>query len=291
MIANPLIDVISHIMWQPTSNCLANCRACYVSESTMKSDALNTEIVDAVYRSKKYVCYQFTVSLDILRHASLPLIEEMKFVWKETLREDSPELCVTAHDWNTVLWWAREMKMTNDSFLRPITLLSLSSFPSLGKICDEVRTICGQHNVKLNFNYMVKGNEKDSKPFEMGVRYADQVYLVLQKPTLGGELPTSNLQNWFIARGIVKKQAPSKLIEDQCIKDSVSFINSEECCGAGNKKMHVWPNGQATGCPYDAKALVKSGQHPMECCKISEAIRVLNEALKNKPKAIEKEVA
>jgi hypothetical protein len=168
--------------------------------------------------------------------------------------------------------------MTVDQFLKPITLLSLSVFPVLGKNIAEMIEQCHHNDTKVNFNYMVVGNEQDNKFFEMGCRYADQIYLVLKKPALGDVVPPDDLTNWLKARELAKMFAgknPQKVIEDHCVMDALTHLHTRCLCPAGATKRHVWPDGKMTDCPYDSHQICGDEEHPMAHCKISEAISEL----------------
>ena len=263
-------EYVGHIMWQPTANCTMGCKDCYVAKSN--STEVNVQTILDIYFHQTITCNQFTISADNLLSFPKALHDALRCVWKLYPDTSLPELCVTANSWNTVLCWAREMNMNVDQFLKPITILSLSNFPPLGKNVGEMIEQCHTNNTKVNFNYMVKGGEEDSKYFDMGCRYADQVYLVYKKAPLGEEQCAESFSNWLKARKIGKEIAPNKIIEDQCIMDALHYIHTGHKCGAGKKKAQVWPNGKLTGCPDDSNQTCGD----MGTCKICEVVRGTN---------------
>lgn len=273
------LDHTHHVMWQPTANCSCRCAGCYVPQ--MKQDEIDIEIAKKVFSTREIICTQFTLSADNLTQFPKELKDCVRGIWKHYPKHMKqtingieievtglPELCVTANSWNTVLCWARDLDMTVDQFLQPVSILSLSTFPALGKNIAEVIDQCHSCGTKVNYNYMVKGGEKDSKSFEMGCRYADHVYLVLKKAPLGQEQDPQDYYNWLAARDIAKREAENKLDVDACVLDVIHYIHTGHPCGAGRTKKHVWPNGVTTGCPYDSNQTCGG----MEKCKIFDVV-------------------
>ena len=260
------VDYIDHIMWQPTANCSCRCAGCYVPQ--MKTSEVDINIALEVFSIGSVHCNQFTLSADNLTQFPKDLKDCVRGVWRKYPDASLPELCVTAHSWTTVLCWARDLDMTVDEFLKPISILSLSTFPSLGKNIAEMMDQCHHNDTKVNYNYMVKGGEADSKSFDMGCRYADQIYLVLKKAPLGQAQDPTDFANWLKARSLVKVVAANKLIEDVCVLDSIHKIHTGKPCGAGRNKRHVWPNAVTTGCPYDSNQTCGG----MDSCRIFEVI-------------------
>lgn len=250
-----------HIMYQPIFACSLSCDGCYLhaSKSAKYDGPLKTDIVDLIFDSRRVACSQFTLSLDTVNprlEKFKPLRELLVRLFKYYKNESTwlPDLCITAHNLNTIRLWATSINMTLEKFLAPIYLLSLSTFPVLGKQCSELQEVCQQTNTKLNFNTMVS-DEKDweiSKSFEMGCRYADQIYLVLKKAPLGLNQNSSAFRNWLKARKFARENYSNKLHEDVCVLDSIHYNQTFKPCGAGTKKIHVWPNGRVSSCPYDS---------------------------------------
>jgi hypothetical protein len=234
----------------------------------MESTGFNLEIAKKVFSTREIVCNQFTLSADNLTQFPKELKDCVRGIWKKYPDGSLPELCVTANSWTTIQCWARDTDMSVDEFIKPISILSLSTFPSLGKNITEMVEQCHRLDVKVNFNYMVKGGEKDSKSFEMGCRYADHVYLVLKKAPLGQEQDPQDYYNWLAARDLAKKEAKNKLDIDACVLDVIHYIHTGKPCGAGRTKEHVWPNGVTTGCPYDSHQTCGG----MDKCRIFDVV-------------------
>ena len=247
---------LDHVAWQPTSNCQASCPGCYIQNSLSASyrGPVKDSIVSLIYEEQKVVCKQFTISLDSIPKPPQDVVDILNRVWSEYVSppNDLPELCVTAQSWTAVLYWVRAMEISEEQFLNAISILSLSNLPTLGKVCAEVVSKCQLANTRLNYNRMADKDLSDSKAFEMGLRYTDQTYLVLKKAPLGQRQNDEDVINWFKARAIARKQAPGKAIDDTCMRDSERFSNTQLTCNAGIHKLHVWPDGHVTGCPYDS---------------------------------------
>jgi hypothetical protein len=278
---------VSHIMWQPTATCKLSCPGCYVPKMQLESASVDAKIALDVYSNKSVTCRQFTLSADDLTHFPNGLKTIVRGIWAKYPDSSLPDLCVTANSWNTVQCWARDLDMTVDQCLKPVSMLSLSTFPVLGKNISFMVEQCHANNTKVNFNYVVRGGEEQNKYFEMGVLYADQVYLVLKKPALGEPLPRQDLVNWMKARQYAKIYAgkkPEKIIEDQCVMDSMSYNDCGQCCSAHTSKSQVWPNGTMTGCPYDSHQThgdICSCAIPVELKALKKELKIEADALEN----------
>jgi len=250
----------------------------------METTSIDTKIALDVFSTKAVTCRQFTLSADDLTHFPQELKDIVRGIWRKYPDTSLPNLCVTANSWNTVQRWARELEMSVNEFLKPIHILSMSTFPVLGKNIAEMIEQCHANNTMVNFNYMVKGGEEGNKYFSMGCMYADQVYLVLKKPALGDPMPREDLTNWMKARVLAKALAgknPEKIIEDHCVMDSMFYNDCGQCCSAHTSKSHVWPNGCITGCPYDSRQT----NGDISCCAIPVELKALKNELKIEAKS------
>jgi MoaA/NifB/PqqE/SkfB family radical SAM enzyme len=117
------------------------------------------------------------------------------------------------------------------------------------------------------------------------------VHLVLEKNALGEEQNEESMKAWFAARKLVP---PEKLVQDACIEDSYKKLKSGLTCSAGISKLHIWPDGRVSGCPYDSKHIMhqsvgkeydvwnelnrvvnEKSCHSMDHCKIPEILSKL----------------
>lgn len=321
----PGLVEVYNVMWQPIYRCIMGCSGCYVADSPSSKykGKPNTEIIDLIYKDKKVICQQFTISLDTILPKDIEdlgdLLSSIKALWNiykeaddcgcnSTVRksiegENLPQLCVTAYNYNTIRQWYKAMNMTEQEFLAPLTLLSLSNFPSLEKNSLILQEKCKASRTLLNFNCMVTEKTAGSRAFRMGYTYADQVYLVLKKSPLGSEQAVDAIRHWFEAKKEVPKE---KLMEDACLQDTVILLKDKYKCGAGINKVHIWPDGSVSGCPYDAhhivtkidksritknvkantwteiqKAVLDRTCHSMDFCKIPQAFTKLIKQKKN----------
>jgi hypothetical protein len=257
---------LQHIMWQPTFNCPQKCKGCYINQSpaAQYTFPISDQILKLIYEDDKVRCDQLTIALDSFHSPPQFLIDALKKVWTAHREEKlpfPPELCVNVYSWNMALCWARAMGLSDLDFLKPLTMLSLSTLPVQGKQCSALHELCHSASVTLNYNHTVTKQDLDSKSFEMGVRYADHVHLVLHKNTLGSSHSDESWESWFKARKLVQKWAPEKLKVDTCITESLRFVATKKSCGAGITKVHIWPDNSVTGCPYDALHLTTSNDY------------------------------
>ena len=273
-------------MWQPVFKCGQGCKGCYVeaSESALYEGPFRDDILTLVYESRQVACDQFTVSLDPVNpeskpqyKASLNSLQGLWGLYGKTSVIALPDLCVTAYNWNSVLVWARALGLTPEEFLKPLGILSLSNFPVQGKKCSELQELCKKTNTTLNYNYMVQ-EDLEQNSFNMGARYADQIYLVLQKSALGQEQSPKALKSWIKVRKNIKEQYPNKLIEDACVMDSLHYNHTQKPCGAGSKKVHVWPDATVTACPYDSHHIRRGKNNTKEMF-----LEELQAAIEDKP--------
>jgi len=281
------ITYVSHIMWQPTLECALHCDGCYM-KSFAKGHEIprpNADILNTIFVERRLYCHQFTVSLDNVLNYPVQILDGLRFlidIYQTKTKDSLPQLCITANNWNTVQCWCREINVEPRNFLKHLSIVSLSNFPIQGKKCDELKELCKSTDTILNFNKMVNHGDHDRKSFEMGVRYADQVYLVLKKNALGDAQDVGAVKDWIRARKKVKEIAPEKLIEDVCVLASLRRNCGGTWCDAGYGKKHVWPTGTITGCPYDAKQVANETEHhPMVNCHISKALINLKKDLES----------
>lgn len=311
----PGVVHVENVMWQPQFNCEVDCKGCYVAESlSSKFQGLNTDILELVFLREKILCSQFTISLDTVNHHDERLALTLRGLWnfyreaqrcncENTTRfEHLPELCVTAFNLDTVKGWAYEMGLTLEQFLYPLTVLSLSNMPAHRDIAEGLHILTKESKTTLNYNRMVTKSGVSDTAFQVGVENSDQTYLVLEKAPLGGEQSVDAIDRWFQARS---KVPSDKLAMDACIEDSTQKIREGIKCGAGISKIHVWPTGAVSGCPYDAhhvitgvstepvnvfeeveRAVLDRPCHSMDKCTIASALQDLMKKRKNQAGAV-----
>jgi hypothetical protein len=178
------------------------------------------------------------------------LLREIWEIYQITKEEhEQPELCITVKHQSSLSIWANALGLTLKEFLKPLSMLSLSNMPPLGKNCTTLAKLCEDTATTLNYNLVAtKLGHKE----EIGIRYAHQTCLVLRKKPLGESPEVSDI----IALQNV----------DACIGNLVG-----RPCGAGIHFLHVWPGGIVTGCPYDSNFVQAPDQEGYifeEICKI-----------------------
>jgi hypothetical protein len=290
---------IDHIIWQPQFKCINHCKGCYIKDSKVSKyqGSINLDIIDLIFDSEKVKCEQFTLSIDNFIHKQDELINAIKEVWKryENTTKEKPALCITLYDYNTLVRLVAHLNMTIQQFLTPVSILSLSNFPASGRTCEEFKEHCTASKTILGYNKVITQDVKDNQVFNIGCRYADQVYLVLHKNPLGEEQDKCMISYWRQAIEVVNKSKgpATTLILDSCVIDSTKQETAFKC-SAGLRKVTIWPNGTVSGCPYDTNHIVNPNQeegavannlsnlvnytrcHPMKFCMIIKAFVILN---------------
>lgn len=303
-------------MWQPIFECTQGCKGCYVaaSPSSRYSGRLRQDIIDLIYVSEAVRCDQFTISLDTLKQPHDALVTTLKWLWwfyaqgqdcgcdnvtRKSLNDKPlPELCITVRNWATLLLWAKWMDMSVSEFLQPLTLVSLSRFPVKRTTCEQMKQLMQNSKTVLNYNRLAEPIRRKAE-FDNGTEFADHVYVVYQKKPLGYEQSEEALQQVTdIAGRATSRRADCKsIVIDKCLRDASKFNKSGFTCDAAIHKVHVWPDGSATGCPYDSRhvavqairhrslthgydtwdelqrAIVHRKCHPMELCKIPQMLK------------------
>jgi hypothetical protein len=165
--------------------------------------------------------------------------------------------------------------------LENVRVISLSNISDLkDKILEEIR----ETDVSINWNMMPsRTTDKEIRLYE---GLADTIHVILEKPALGGEISGEYLTRYFEACRVVPEE---KLELDTCVNASIDHLFQGIKCSAGIDRIHIWPNGAVTGCPYDSHgleevrekditksldiAIKKRGNHPFDHCRIPDAIR------------------
>lgn len=239
-----------HIMWQPTFLCSRGCKYCYVFQNPKRNhQSCNVEIVDLIFNQKKVGCNQFTVSLDRINNPPDKLILVLKTVVDHQDSSGINNLCITVHTMEDFQWWAYALGMSPLEFFNAISHLSISRLPKreeYQRLLLNLRDSTSQLT-KLTYN-ATSINLEDQ---ELLRRL--HIYHILIKPPAGQSIekqePTTK---WF-----KDKQLADELgllhSSDQCVLDSYRRLTKGWSCGAGITKVHIWPDGSATGCPYDSK--------------------------------------
>lgn len=250
---------ISHVMWQPINACTKNCKGCYANQSPQDKGYGGSELLYLVYSDQpKIIANQFTISLDTIKTIPSELYNSLNKLWSEVylLRKGDPEknflpeLCLTTRDFSTLDFWCKNLEMTAEDFLNPVSVISFSDDLEKGM---ESLNGCDVH---YNRNLLVK--DQLSKPYDFN-RIFDSVYVTLFKYPLGTtstkEEGVNHLRNWseVILRA---DESRCKVIPDACVVDAFKWKFEQKACTAGIDKVHVWAKGACTGCPYDAKRII-----------------------------------
>ena len=84
--------------------------------------------------------------------------------------------------------------------------------------------------------------------------YVDMSYVILHKTGLGNK-------NDLVRIGYFKEalheidtwpeEYKKKIFVDHCVQDAFKFKKTGNGCSANVSKLHVWPDGHISGCPYN----------------------------------------
>lgn len=252
---------IDHIMWQPFFQCLLKCNNCYMHKAFPQGYAeCNTEILNLIFgKEQKINCDQLTISVDTVD--SVP--ENLKIALNHmisiyALNQSSneltlPKLCITVNNFNSFISWIWKWSSWNalsyESIFPYIHLISFTKPPMQYEI-----KMLRKYNPEINIaiNHIARKNQLPTaieKSFQNKIK-PNFLHLLIEKQPLGLPTKLSRILNYFfIASKSINNLNISKFIRiDACGKDNLS----NEYCSAGIGKIHIWPNGAVTGCPYDS---------------------------------------
>jgi hypothetical protein len=149
------------------------------------------------------------------------------------------------------------MGLSLRKFLEPVSLLSLSNLPTLGKLCEDLARACEASDTILNYNKVATRKTAKDKHFKTGCRAAEMIYVIMYKPPLGGDVhPDSLAHTAATLDSAAEEVGRTKVNLDTCVLEAARYRLEGLACSAGISKVTVWPDGSATGCPYDSNHIV-----------------------------------
>ncbi len=257
------------IFIQPSYGCALDCKGCYVKESVQNGQMpreLIKEFLEYLFTGYRIQTRQITIAVDNLpegngdqstrdRHIMLGTLKTAVDLKKET--KSDTELHVTANSYAALYkYWRQIGPFYIDNERSPVNLISYSHIPKsvLFKMRDYFAT---KSHTQINYNYTPDGNWA---AYEEALKVVDMSYFVLHKAGLGHRNDPKQIQLYKEGLRFVDtlpEELKKKVVVDSCVTDSYDFLKTGHGCSANIRKIHIWPDGHVSGCPYN-----KEGGHP-----------------------------
>jgi hypothetical protein len=114
-------------------------------------------------------------------------------------------------------------------------------------------SILNTTSTAINYNWIPKQDELEK--FLAVLKYVDTAYLILRKCGLGRKQSTKSIQEYqSILKQldtVLNEENKKKIIIDSCVVDSYNYLTQGHGCRANIGKIHIWPDGHVSGCPYN----------------------------------------
>lgn len=246
------IKILNAVFIQPTFSCAKSCPGCYIKESVQAgqmSKELLASIIRYMWISNRFQVHQITLAVDDLPDNEMAII--MIHSLKEVLRLKSVygkrvELHLTCNSMKTL-----DKYIDSGISLRYIAMnADMISFSHLSEQ-DELLLEYLRSFTKVNYNYMPGGN---LNAYREMLKHVDMSYLLFFKTGLGrlnDPRAISRFKETIIAMANWGSEERSKIIVDGCIRDAAKYQVSGFGCSANISRIHIWPDGHVTGCPYN----------------------------------------
>ena len=236
---------IDHIAYQVINECKNYCQNCYLRDKDTDPSVIEelTELIE----SGKLFCWDFTISLNSIIHSVVPRFQVYNLI--RVLRNSHIDVNITVHDIDDLLYWI------------PPSALSMVRGVSMSRISDRCIKRLLHWNKKLRIRQAViaRGTVNHLQKLPQNA----QRFLILEKQPLGDKAL------WFSTKAY---QHTTEKLEDFLPDTCVSEIKEHGTCRAGSGRIHIWPDGSVTACPYDSKR-----RNPVEGSlleRITEAINI-----------------
>jgi hypothetical protein len=246
------MKMLNAVFIQPTFSCALNCKGCYVKESK-QAGQMNRELLCSTIRymwiSTKFQVNQITLAVDDMPENEMSII--MLDALREVLRLKSVygkkvELHLTCNSMKTL-----DKYIDIGIPLRYIAMnVDLISFSHLSEE-DELRLEYFRSYTKVNYNYMPGGN---LNAYRAMLKHVDMSYFLFYKTGLGrlnDPRAISRFKESLAAIANWSQEERSKITVDGCIRDAAKYQVSGFGCSANISRIHIWPDGHVTGCPYN----------------------------------------
>jgi MoaA/NifB/PqqE/SkfB family radical SAM enzyme len=257
---------IDAIFIQPTYGCALNCSGCYVKESIQNGQMpkrIFKEFLEYIYSSGRVNVGQVTVAVDNLPEGFSDKEKRDYGIMLETyksaieLKRESgskTELHLTVNSYPAYVKYLRKVGVSNQphNSPSPVNLVSYSHIaPKFVEIFERSYKKYEEGDPQINYNYMPDGKWDN---YAEALKFVHMSYFVLHKPGLGNRLDPMQVQLYKEGLRFVDtlpRELKKKVIVDSCVTDSHDFLSTGYGCSANIRKIHVWPDGHVSGCPYN----------------------------------------
>jgi len=263
------------ILWQ-LSACNKNCKDCYVKGSLAASIqrlGKQEEVRRHLLETKKLYCNQLTISVDKDARHFIGLVLRERHKFQET------KLHLTVKSFKT---WLEEIQLPLDG----VDMLTLSKPVKDKEELEKLETLLDIHpNLRLGLNVILTDYlpwRLDIQPF-LQKKLVHSIYVIFKKPRLGGLVRPGEIENffkslWTLQSSFKEVSKYTNLYLDHCISRQYTNLLTGKGydCSAGIDRIHIWPDGSITGCPYDGDLVVdpEKSPRPEEHCDVARVARL-----------------
>lgn len=260
---------IDHLMIQPTYNCALNCNKCYVKEHEIANSRvlLGSDIWSNLFISlslaEKVQPKQITIALDDLpitpdkmtiRAEMLNIIRNFISIFKD--RNKETVVAATSNSWKTFSEYDLTQRPLSYDPSFDLVTLSYPPRPHLMNGLEKLRQngVVFNQNITIDTITPLSLEEHLRNTLIINSQYFDSFYLLLLKDYSSNRPNNQNIQDVIELIYRLKDNLPyevsEKIVIDDCLTDSLNYLEKGHTCSAGISKIHVWPDGRVSGCPY-----------------------------------------
>lgn len=263
------MKIFDAVFIQPTYGCALNCPGCYVKESVKhKQVQANTicDFLEWLWDGSRVYTRQITLAVDNLPpthnynwHTMVKTMD--KCLELRQKYGNRTEFHMTVHSVKALIEYLGAAKK-----LCGYPLVDLLSISDITGTHDEWcwLSVARDSGQKINWNYTVPtsidgldGGYTELNRFYMAINCVDTVHLVLHKPGLGESYTSEVIEAYKkflrVLNNNLNPEQKTKIIVDGCVRDSYNFVTKGYGCGANTRKIHLWPDGHVSGCPYNTR--------------------------------------
>lgn len=252
---------LNSVFVQPTYGCALFCKACYV-QGSVKGKQLSVDSLSSLIRflfvTDRYNIKQITIAVDNLPREDSESSKIMQGVLREAIRMR------TTGTWASCLDWVRpQLHITVNSLsalgeyftpdfrlwdvktgvdLLSVSHLRMEDLPTLNLIREFT---------KVNYNYLPTLGTLSS--YRKILEHVDLSYFLLLKAPLGQPQDRQQVLDYTDSLVFLRDlplELSRKVVIDSCVTDAINWQKTGYGCSANISRLHIWPDGHVTGCPY-----------------------------------------